>query len=110
MRYLSTLLLLVACSQTHAQALQKPAAPQQGQDIMGKAMVVSRIAGLCEGLKQVQVFQKSAQLEGGDEFAQRFLAAEAKRLNKTLAQLDTQCNQAESTYRQLARMAGVENN
>lgn len=64
-------------------------------------LAIGKLTGACGVFRQMATFQGQTQLEGGDQFAARFLRAEAARLGKTPAQYVEACNKVIATYNEL---------
>lgn len=62
---------------------------------------IAKLSGACGVFKQMATFQESTQLEGGSEFAARFLMAEAARLGKSPEEYVKQCNKVTAAYEKL---------
>lgn len=62
---------------------------------------IAKLSGACGVFKQMATFQESTQLVGGNEFAARFLMAEAARLGKSPEEYVNQCNKATAVYEKL---------
>ena len=61
-------------------------------------MLVSKFAGVCGVMQQMQAFQESTQMAGGTEFITRFWQTEIVRLGKTQEQFFDECERSIDIY------------
>ena len=66
-----------------------------------EALHLAQVAGMCGALKQLARFQDAAKLEGGNEFIERFVAAEAERLGTDLPNFLHNCRSAAARFDQM---------
>lgn len=66
----------------------------QGQE----ALAISKMAGACGILSSMGYFQKTTKIPGGDEFIERFWAAEAARLGFSNQEYIDNCSKAIEIY------------
>lgn len=73
-------------------------ADQPGLQQLHGALVSAKISGGCTILVQMNDFQKSTKMPGGDQFLERFLGMESARLGLTIAQYVQTCADADRVY------------
>ena len=74
------------------------AADQDPMKEIHGALVSAKISGGCTILIQMDEFQKSTKMPGGDEFLQRFLSMESARLGVSIDRYVQMCADAGRVY------------
>lgn len=86
-----------------------PASAVEGVDTRGM-LAGAKIAGACGILVQMNDFQQSTRMVGGDEFMERFWKTEAARLGKTMKEFGDLCRDAIKFYNDMYAGAGKKPN
>lgn len=77
---------------------------EEDKDILG-ILAAAKMTGGCGIIHQMATFQDATKLEGGDNFINRFLLAEAARLGLTVDAYLKQCQQSIEFYDNMVKLS-----
>jgi hypothetical protein len=85
--------------------LAASAAADENSGTLHGIMAAAKLTGVCGTFHQMVVFQDYTKIQGGDEFIDQFLAAEAIRLGWSDDEFAKQCERSTTLYNELFESA-----